>query len=106
MMASFECSTIAAKSLEFSSSCLCLVTSRAAVITNNTSPVSRWDKLMFTGSSVPFCCRPLSCRSRPMDRLRGSAKYSPVLRVDLPEILRHQHVNGLADQVVTVIAEQ
>ena len=30
----------------------------------------------------------------------------PVLRVDLPEILRYQRLNGLADQVVTVIAEQ
>jgi hypothetical protein len=30
----------------------------------------------------------------------------PVLRVDLPEILRHQRLNGLADQVVAAIAEQ
>jgi hypothetical protein len=30
----------------------------------------------------------------------------PVLRVDLPEVLRHQGLDGLADQVVAVIAEQ
>ena len=29
-----------------------------------------------TGSSVLSCCRPLNCRSSPIDRLLGSAKYS------------------------------
>ena len=76
MMASFEFSTIAAKSLEFSSAAACPATSSTAVIPNRTSPVSMWDKLMLTGSSLPSCCLPLSCRSRPMDRLLGSAKYS------------------------------
>ena len=74
MMASFEFSTIAARSLEFSIASLCLFTSRWAVSTNRMSPVSRCDKLMLTGSSAPSFSLPLSCRSSPLDRLRGSAK--------------------------------
>ena len=75
MMASFEFSTIAVMRCAFSSASFRLVASSVAVITNKTSPVSIWDKVMLTGSSVPSCCRPVSSRSSSMDLARGSAKY-------------------------------
>src|ERR1035437_9439252 len=74
IMASLEYFTIAVMSCAFLTACLCFVTSATAVITSRTSPVSMWDKLMFTGNSVPSRCRPVSCRSRPVDRALGSAK--------------------------------
>ena len=74
MMASSEYSTIASMSPAFSTACCRAVTSSTPVITNNTSPVSIWDKLTLIRNSPPMRWRPLSSTSSPLERVRGSAK--------------------------------
>src|SRR5664279_2634099 len=107
MMASFEFSTIAVMRWAFSRVRCRSVTSSVAVITNSTPPVSMGDKQTLTGSSVPSCCRPFSSRSSPMEVGPGVGEVRRlVLRIDLAEVLRDQGMNGLADQVVSVIPEQ
>src|SRR5450759_1805809 len=103
IMASLEYFTIAVMSCAFLTACLCFVTSATAVITSRTSPVSMWDKLMFTGNSVPS--RQLQIQtSGPSPGV--CEVVLPVLGVDLPQRLGHQRLDGPADQLVAVIAEQ
>jgi hypothetical protein len=104
MMASFEFSTIAARSLESASACARLV--RLARRRDHQQDVPG---VKVGQADVD---RDLSSVLLSSDQLQIQA-HGPapgiceilflVLRVNLPEILRHQRLNGLADQVVTVI---
>ena len=81
--------------------------SRTAATTNTASPVSMWDKAMSTGNWVPSRRRPRSNRSVPHRPIPGVADVVlPVHPVSRPQRLRHQYLDGLADNVIALVAEQ
>ena len=81
--------------------------SRTAAITNRPSPVWTWDKLISTGNSVPSRRTPKELRLGPhRPSPRGSQIALTLSLVDHPKRLRHQRLDKLTNQGVTVIAEQ